>query len=134
MNKRGQAEGCFPWGFSRSEKGQLQLEAIACFCAFLALLAIMLQSVNSMNSEAGEAIASLKAKAATELCCTGADALYSGNIAELKTAMPCSAKENVVESSAGEKTKGTQCIAPLLKTVEREQGNVLEVTPNEHYR
>ncbi len=134
MNNRGLAKQFFPGVFRVSEKGQLQLEAIACFCVFLALLAIMLHSVNNMNTEAQDAVAVLKAKAATEFCCTGADALYSGNVKELFPAMPCSAKENVVESSEGEKMKKTQCIAPLLKTVERKQGNFLEVTPNEHYR
>jgi len=117
-----------------NNKGQLQLEAIACFCVFLGLLAIMLHSVNNMNVQATEALAALKAKAATEFCCIGADALYSGNIKELLPAMPCSAKENEVESSEAEKLKKTQCIAPMLKTVEREQGNRLEVTPNDHYR
>lgn len=117
-----------------NNRGQLQLEAVACFCAFLALLAIMLHSVNDMNTQAQDAVAAVKAKAATEFCCTGADALYSGNVKELLPAMPCNANENVVESSEGEKMKKTQCIAPLLKTVEREQGNFLEVTPNEHYR
>ncbi len=134
MNKRGQAKQFFPGLFCINKKGQLQLEAIACFCVFLALLAIMLHSVNNMNTEAQDAVAALKAKAATEFCCIGADALYSGNVKELLPAMPCSANENVVESSEGEKMKKTQCIAPLLKTVEREQGNKLEVTPNEHYR
>jgi hypothetical protein len=129
MNKKAKLQGS-----TMNKKGQLQLEAIACFCAFLGLLAIMLHSVNNMNTEAQDAVAALKAKAATEFCCMGADALYSGNAKELLPAMPCSANENLVESSEGEKIKKTQCIAPLLKTVEREQGNRLEVTPNEHYR
>ncbi|MCX6798666.1 MAG: hypothetical protein NTW59_01045 [Candidatus Diapherotrites archaeon] len=114
---------------------QAQLEALICIAFFIAMLGALLHSLGQAKQAADAAGEALQAKSNALLCCAAVDSTYSNSAAGLlDEELHCTAESGMMLSSAGEKTKEADCIAPGIKTAQNSGKTRIEVTLNEHYR
>ena len=120
-----------PW----PQRGQLQLEAILCFCAFLAILALFASALNQASGQAEQAGSLLAAKSNAESCCIAADSVYATGLSgSLAGSWNCHSSGSTAEGKDGANSKSASCIARRITVEQAGNKTVLEVSLDGHYR